>query len=218
MKETLERVLLAVNIGFICLLGFLAFRAGGPGRAAVVSWVAERRSASAVHRRWPELSASGNRLDTASTQVLLVEFADYECPFCRQGHPVVQKLVRENPMIGVAYVQFPLPSHRAARGAARAALCAGDQGRFLSMHRRLLETDAWEADTNWMREAATVGVPDPARFAACIRNPLTDRRIDVDLALGTSLGVNATPTFFSIRGVLRGLPEESTLVRLARGR
>lgn len=77
VKETLERVLLALNILLICLLGFLAFRVGGPGRAAVATWAAERRAASTLRTRWPDISAAGNRIDSMGAAVRLVEFADY---------------------------------------------------------------------------------------------------------------------------------------------
>ena len=218
VKETLERVLLALNILLICLLGFLAFRAGGPGRVAVATWAAERRVASTLRTRWPDVSAAGNRVDSMGAAVRLVEFADYQCPFCRQAHPALEKLMRENPTIGVAYIQFPLPGHSAARGAARAALCAASQGRFLAMHRRLYETTAWQADTDWTREATAARIPHLDRFAACIQDPSTDRRIDSSVALANRLGVDATPTFFSSRARLRGYPEGGALARLAGGR
>ncbi len=81
------------------------------------------------------------------------------------------------------------------------------------MHRRLFETDTWQADTNWVREASAAGVPDPAQFLACIRRSSTNQRIEAQQALGIALGVDRTPMFFSKQASLPGLVQESSLVR-----
>lgn len=215
MKGFLERAALLLNVVVVLLLAFLAFRRGGPGYAALREWRAERHMASVLRERWPTLTAGPTRLDSVGGEVRLIEFADYECPFCKQAQVAVEKLLDARPDIGVVYVQFPLSSHRAARGAALAALCAGEQGRFRQLHRRLFTTEAWKTDTNWVREARAVAIPDQPRFAACMRDLATIRLLEADIALGLSLGIDRTPVFLSRRERFLGLPQDSTLLRLA---
>ena len=216
MRETIERAVLAINCLLIVFLAFLAFRAGGPGRAAVDSWLAERRVARTLRSQWSTIARSSSRVDAGSVPVRLVEFSDYQCPYCKQNHQEIVALLRRDSSIGVGYRHFPLANHTAAMGAARAAVCAESQGRFAEMHARLFTTELWQADTNWLREAVAAGVRDTLVFRACLGDSATATRIDTDIALGRSLGVEGTPTFFSSRLRRSGFTAESTLVSLVR--
>lgn len=159
-------------------------------------WRKAVRTRETIAQLWPALVKAGERVDVGRAKPTLVEFADYQCPFCRQSDEVLnQWLVRHD--VGVVYLHFPLRIHPAAEGAARAAICAAHQGRFRQMHRRLFETTAWEQDSNWTREANAAGVPDLGRFRGCLASAAVTGQIQADMALGRKLGVTGTPTFIS---------------------
>src|SRR5260370_32414860 len=102
-----------------------------------------------------------------STQapVQLLEFADFECPFCATFHKDVKSLRTRYPtQVALTYVHFPLPMHRFAEAAARVAECASDQGRFEAMYDQLFD----EQDSFGLKPlseyATKAGVSDRAAF------------------------------------------------------
>jgi len=214
MRGFLERLALTVNLVLILLLCFVGFRRDGPARRAVDEWLAERRRSAVLATRWGSLSSGSNRLDTGTLKVAVVEFADYQCPFCKANQTAIENLLRDT-SVGFAFRNFPIQGHVAARGAARTAVCAAEQGRFRAMHSRLFDSDLWQVDTNWVREAIAAGVPDTNAFRACLAAKSTDAQIDADIALGQQLGVDATPTFLTQRELHAGTATEQDLRRMA---
>src|SRR5258706_8462416 len=82
-------------------------------------------------QNWQSWLGQGVRLGSASAPVQLVEFADFECPFCGSFHKTLKTLRDRYPdAVSLDYMHFPLQGHRFALPAARVAECAGDQGRF----------------------------------------------------------------------------------------
>jgi protein-disulfide isomerase len=139
---------------------------------------------------------------TADAAVTLVEYGDYECPYCGAAHGVVQGIQRR---LGqdLAYVfrNFPLVSaHPHALIAAAAAEAAGAQGRFWPMHDRLFEHQHLLDERSLLLHALAVGVPDVERFAGDLKDHRYVPRIRDDLASGARSGVTGTPTFF-VNGV-----------------
>jgi hypothetical protein len=81
---------------------------------------------------WRAHFAQGIRMGSADAPVQLMEFADFECPYCASLHKDLKALqVRYPTQVALTFVHFPLPGHRFALLAARVAECAGDQGRFV---------------------------------------------------------------------------------------
>ncbi len=150
----------------------------------------------------------GNR----AAKVAILEFSDFECPYCgRFARSTLRELERRYIATGrvlFAYVHFPLASlHRNAHGAAAAALCASDEGRFWEMHDRLF---AGRVDLGGesLRDHASALRLDSERFDACRTSRETAGRIQRDIDMGLQLGVTGTPTFFV------GLMEGENQVRL----
>lgn len=135
-----------------------------------------------------------------SARVTIVEFADYQCPFCaRHSRTTLPQLEREYIRTGkLRYVfrDFPLLSlHKEALRAAEAANCAGERGKFWEMHDRLF-TDQKNLGTNdLLLHAEAVGLNGP-EFEQCLASGKYAAKIRRDMADGQKTGVRATPTFF----------------------
>lgn len=133
--------------------------------------------------------------------VTLVEYGDFECPYCGKAHPIVKALQRAvgNEMRFV-YRHFPLSSvHPHAERAAQAAEAAGAQGKFWEMHDTLFEHQGTLADADLNRFAGRLGL-DMERWSREMGARLYAPRVREDFLSGVRSGVNGTPTFF-INGV-----------------
>jgi protein-disulfide isomerase len=133
--------------------------------------------------------------------VTLVEYGDYECPFCGQAYYVVKDLQRRaGNLVRFVFRYFPLTTiHPHAERAAEAAEAAGAQGRFWEMHDCLFENQQALEDEDLLEYAALVGLDIP-RFVRDMREGRHLARIREDFLSGVRSGVNGTPTFF-INGV-----------------
>ena len=128
--------------------------------------------------------------------VTIVEFSDYQCPFCARAEPIVKELMRRNPQsVRLVLRHLPLEMHPLARGAAEAAVCAEAQGRFWDYHDLLFtRTNQLQRD-DLLAHAEETGL-DLARFEACLQSDVTRERVDADVAAASVLGVGGTPAFF----------------------
>jgi protein-disulfide isomerase len=127
--------------------------------------------------------------------VVLVEFADYECPYCQKVNPQIQQLKKEyGDNLTVIYKDFPLPMHHGSEKAAEASRCAGEQGKFWEYHdvlfySRLIDVDA-------LKEHARVLKLDGDRFDTCLDSGKQAAAVKQDLDEAKSLGLTGTPSFF----------------------
>lgn len=167
-----------------------------------------------IKRAWPYLARGGSHLDPRGANVQLVEFADFQCPYCRLSHQGMIAFLARHPSVGVTYYNYPLPIHPAAQGAARAAICADDQGAFRRIHDYFFSTTGWQTDTNWLTAARAAAVPDLGRFAKCLTSSGTLDRLRWEKSAGDSLGVTGTPTFVTRGHELLGVADDTTLARL----
>ena len=133
----------------------------------------------------------------ATASVTLVEYGDYECPYCRAAVAIVQELQRVLPdRLRFVFRHFPLENrHPHARRAAEAAEAAGAQGRFFEMHAALFEHQTALEDEDLMRYAAELNL-DTARFRADLDADMHANRILEDFRSGVRSGVRGTPTFY----------------------
>ncbi|HLA89582.1 MAG TPA: thioredoxin domain-containing protein [Gemmatimonadaceae bacterium] len=147
---------------------------------------------------WSELVTSGTVVGSTAARVVILEFLDYECPHCRRIHATLARLADQFPdHLAISYKQFPLPSHDQANGAAAAALCADQRGRFREYHGTLLlGSTTLLRSRSWMKIARTVNVPDTAAFHRCLSSASVRLRIRRDVEDGRKLGVAGTPAFF----------------------
>jgi protein-disulfide isomerase len=130
------------------------------------------------------------------TPVTLVEYGDYECPYCGQAYYVVKELEqRAGNLTRFVFRNFPLTTiHPHAERAAEAAEAAGAQGKFWEMHDLLFENQQALEDEDLMKYAAWAGL-DINRFVRDMREGRYLIRIREDFLSGTRSGVNGTPTF-----------------------
>jgi protein-disulfide isomerase len=129
--------------------------------------------------------------------VTLVEYGDYECPYCGAAHPVVNEVRRRlGARLRFAFRHFPLTRiHPHAERAAEAAEAAGAQGRFWQMHDMLYEHQAALEDEDLPVYAQALDL-DLRRFASDLENGVHVPKIRTDFMSGVRSGVNGTPTFF----------------------
>lgn len=185
-------------------------------RVAYERWKGEREFALRMREHWPSLSAIATRLYSENLPPELIEFVDYECPFCRMLAPVVDSVVARG--VRVAVVHMPLDRHPAANVAAQAALCAAHSQDFPRTNRLLLESTVWQlqhADSARERLMSLLG---DARLATCLANGEMAEEVGKHLAIARALGIDATPRFISRERLLARLPSSNELVAFARGR
>ncbi len=157
----------------------------------------------------------------ADAWVTVVEFGDFECPYCRMEEPVLGDLAAiYGADLRLVWKHFPLTGiHPHAQAAAVAAECANAQGRFWEMHDLLLATAL--DDATLLADAGQVPGLDVAAWQACLGTAAPADRVAADVALGASLGVGGTPTFY-VNGVpvIGAVPESElrAVVDQARGR
>jgi protein-disulfide isomerase len=176
------------------------------GTEAAQAFVAELRAAAKVEMLLEQpriaIAGKGHARGPESAAVTVIEFSDYECPFCRRAEPVVEQMLKEYAgKVRFEYRHFPLESiHPQARGAAEAAVCADEQGRFWQYHEQLFAGESKGlAQPELLARAATAGL-DVAAFQACIAAGRGRARVDADLSAGKQAGVSGTPAFF-VNGV-----------------
>jgi protein-disulfide isomerase len=129
--------------------------------------------------------------------VELVEYGDYECPYCGLAHPIVQELERRiGQLFTFAFRHFPLAQvHPHARHAAYAAEAAGMQGRFWQMHDILFDNQQHLTDRDLLAYAQALGL-DSRQFIADMGSQEVAQKVRDDFMSGVRSGVNGTPTFF----------------------
>jgi protein-disulfide isomerase len=134
--------------------------------------------------------------------ITIVEFSDYQCPYCRQWHSeVYQKLLSTyEGKVRFVYRDFPLTSiHPEAEPAAEAANCANEQGKFWQYHDLLFGGPSQLGQAAYKQYAAQVGL-DGKKFDECLNSSRYQAEIQSDLDFATNLGIRSTPTFF-INGI-----------------
>jgi len=129
-------------------------------------------------------------------QVTIVEFSDFECPYCGRAHPLLQQVLSEfEGRVRVVFMQYPLSSHPHAMPAARAAVAAGNQDRFWEMHDLLFEHQQQLEQEHLERYAEQIGL-DMDRFRRDMESSETQDRVEANKELGHENGVEGTPSFF----------------------
>ena len=132
----------------------------------------------------------------ANAPVQIIEFSDFECPFCFRVNPTVaQVLSTYGDRVRLVYRHLPLPNHPNARPAAEASGCANEQGRFWEYHDRLFANQSKLSAPDLKQHAADLGL-DAAKFNECVESRKFQKDVDADLDAAQLLGVSGTPHFF----------------------
>jgi protein-disulfide isomerase len=180
---------------------------------AAPSQVAEDVGNGAGEIRRFEVSVDDDpALGPANAPVTIVEFSDYQCPFCARWHTeVFTRLMTDyQGKVRFVYRDFPLYSiHPQAGPAAEAANCAGEQNAYWEFHTALFsEKYALGADA-YTRYAAELGL-DAEKFSQCLSERRYQGEVEADFASASKLGVNSTPTFYiNGRGLIGAQPYEA---------
>ena len=138
-------------------------------------------------------------LGRADAPVTLVEFSDYQCPFCQRFFATTLSALKKHYVdtgkVRYVFRDFPLDQmHPQARKAAEAAHCAVEQGKYWEMHEVLFQNQRTLAPPQLTVHARTVGV-DGSKFDECLSSGRHAARVERGLADGTAVGVQGTPTF-----------------------
>lgn len=184
MRSTSRTLALLLSLFVVASVSAVAATAvGGAGEAVPV--------------RMP-LDALEQALGSATAPVTIVEFTDYQCPFCRrfqaEGWPALERNYVASGKVRFIVRDLPLEIHSAARPAAEAAHCAGEQGQFWPMHEALLARDMQLDGPSVVARAQALGLDVP-RFRQCVLSNKYEVAIVRNAAQATALGVNGTPTF-----------------------
>ncbi len=138
-------------------------------------------------------------LGSPSAQVAVVEFSDFQCPYCGRFQAdtfaQLKKAYVDTGKIKYVFRDFPLILHEQAHGAAIAAHCAGRQDAYWKMHDALF-TQQQRLGPELYKELAASLKLEPAAFASCLNDPTAAAEVDNDLSYGQSVGVQGTPSFF----------------------
>jgi protein-disulfide isomerase len=145
----------------------------------------------------PPVNANDHSIGPDDAPVTLVEYGDYECPYCGMAHPIVKRAQRElGSQLRFVFRHFPLgESHPHARIAAEAAEAAGAQGKFWEMHDTLFENQEALEVEDLIGYAKSLGL-DTVKFARDLEAGTYTKRVRDDFRSGVKSGVNGTPTFF----------------------
>ena len=134
----------------------------------------------------------------ANGPVTIVEFSDFQCPFCARAAPLIDDVLKRYPKgVRFVYKQFPLPMHPVARPAAQASLAAQEQGKFWELHDVLIQNQP-TLDASKLADYAKQAGLDVARFKRDLEQKKAeyDKRIDAEMQLGQNSDVRGTPTLY----------------------
>jgi protein-disulfide isomerase len=171
-------------------------------------------------RDWPAMSAHGHWLGDPRAPVRIVEFSDFQCPFCARTHPVLETVLQRHPgRVAVLYRHYPPVAFQPpARPAARAAECAAEEGRFAFFARLVFAHQDSLPTLSWPRLALAAGVRDTLRFKRCLAGPASAARVERDVRLARASGLEVTPTLV-VNGMIypgaMGVARLEALVRAA---
>ena len=137
----------------------------------------------------------------AKAPVTIVEFSDYQCPYCSRAETTVQEVLKKyGDKIRFVYRDYPLPFHQNANIAAQASECAKDQGKFWEMHNAMFANQAKLAQADLIETAGGIAGIDKEKFKACLESGKFKDEVQKDANDGQKYGVSGTPTFF-INGI-----------------
>ena len=168
------------------------------GSAAAKEYIQELREQASIEiyidAPRVEVSATGPSLGPDDAPVTIVEFSDYRCGYCRKAESTLEQLLERYPS-EVRLVSRHFPLNPVSRGAAEAAACANEQGRFWEFHRKLFASGG-KVDAESLRQYASEADLNVDAFQTCVDERRFQADIEADLAEGREAGVTGTPAFF----------------------
>ena len=157
------------------------------------------------------VNAAGPTRGPLDAPITIVEFGDFQCPFCAQAEAAVRQVAQDNAQdVRVVFRHYPLKDvHPNAQGAAVAAVCADQQGKFWEMHDALYADQKALAGDPLKETAKRVGL-DVDKFTSCLKDGQAMHVIYADVKAGDAAGVSSTPTFYvNGRPIVGSVPVET---------
>jgi len=208
-------------IDLLKVLGVVAATASvaaGASALVVQRAMAKSRPSAPVSTlpNWRHYAAGGALIGRRDAPISIVEFSDFQCPYCAALHRELGQLAERRPgQFNIIYHHYPIAGiHPNARAAAIAASCAGAQDRFAPFASLLFDKQNIIGAVPWSALATEAGVPDSAKFDVCVQRLETQRIVDADVALGNELGIQGTPTLIVSGQLIRGLPDARMIEEL----
>lgn len=182
------------------------FLMGQKKQEAIDTWIAEKTKNSPVEvylskpQRPVKDVPAGDApyVGGADAKVTIVEFSDFQCPYCKRGAELMDELKKKyGKKIKVAFKHFPLPFHNQARLAAQAAICAHKQKNdsFWKLHDKMFGDQQGLAREGLVAKATAIGL-NKGDFEKCLDDGTVAQMVQADIDLGKKVGVKSTPTFF----------------------
>jgi protein-disulfide isomerase len=191
----------------VALTGMLGYRQLFPKAATAASPPVRTVSG------WRSFGAAGHRSGPAGAAVTIVEFSDFQCPFCAGFETSVRDVLARHPRdVALVYRHFPLQlAHPQAMPAAIAAECAAEQMPFDTVRRTWFDHQAAIGLWTWTQFAQTAGAADTTRFVRCMSDRRAAARVEDDIRAATTLGVAGTPSILINDLFLDGAPPPAQL-------
>jgi protein-disulfide isomerase len=143
-----------------------------------------------------EVAAEGPSKGPANAPITIVEFSDFECPFCVRAEETVKQVMEAYPnQVRLVYRDYPLPNHAQAPKAAEAAHCAGDQGKYWDMHGKLFAAGG-KLQVDLLKSYAKELGLDASKFDQCLDSGEKASVVEGHKKAGADAGVSGTPAFF----------------------
>jgi protein-disulfide isomerase len=134
-------------------------------------------------------------------KITVVEFSDYQCPFCKRARPTVWRLVDEyKDKLRYVFLDFPLSFHKDSKKAHEAARCAGDQGKYYEFNRKVYDNQGKIGIEDLKGYAKELKL-DTAKFDKCLDSGEKAKVVEEFIQEGVASGVSGTPSFF-INGIM----------------
>lgn len=163
--------------------------------------------------QWDSVLAGGRILGNPDAALRIVEFSDFQCPFCARFAETLKNIRQRHPdRFAIHYRHLPLEAiHPHARTAALTSECAGEQGRFEAFHDAVFAQQDSIGRKDWRAFATDAGVSDLAEFSRCVAEERFGKEVQRDLDIAESLGLDLTPTIIINGVVLPGAHSEADL-------
>ncbi|MCH7758990.1 DsbA family protein [Patescibacteria group bacterium] len=168
-----------------------------------------------VRKGDPEVTQDSHIRGEFSAPVTIVEFSDFQCPFCRRFHPTLVQILEEYPsQVRWVYKHFPIDSiHNQARPSAEASECAAEQDKFWEFTDALFENQPRLSADLYPKIAENLGL-DIARFQSCVDSRKYKDKVEADYQEGLKIGVRGTPGSFVNGEFISGAISYGTLKSL----
>jgi protein-disulfide isomerase len=186
-------------------------------QAAFDALLGDLRKAAEVNAQLPDVrppaqdvtaAAHTATLGSPAARVQIVEFSDFECPYCARAARGIEAVKqRFGDEVQLAYRHFPLSFHPAARPAAELSQCAHEQGKFWALHDEIFEHQHELSAAGLRGMAANAGL-DMAKVDECLMSGRAAKQVDEDMAKANEIGVRGTPAFYINGRAFDGSPEE----------